>query len=202
VKKESDFEVKLPGSEVPKWFDCRNDDICELLIEVPRTLKWEKTGLLVCAVIEATQDYVERYFGLDITVNGVDLITVDDVDMDDSTLVFYFREIVTDHVWLKYIPLNVDIKQEVDTQSDQSTPYSCRLHFSYLDGKGFLIKSCGVHLANVPYDEEDDEDDVSSEDFEEAEAATVSAASVLSGTKRGLEHCDHDGEPHPTKRFK
>ncbi|KAK9933097.1 hypothetical protein M0R45_020306 [Rubus argutus] len=52
--------------------------------------------------------------------------------------------------------------------------------------------------------DQDDKDDLSSEDFEEAEAATVSAASVpvLSGTKRGLEHCDHDGEPHPTKRFK
>lgn len=104
-------------------------------------------------------------------------------------------------MWLKYVPLNVDIKQEVDKNSDPSTPYLSRLTFVSEYWKETLrFKSCGIHLAN-----DDEEDDVSSEDFEEAEAATVSAASVsvLSGTKRGLERCDQtDGEPHPTQRFK
>lgn len=244
VFKRCECQVILPGSEVPKWLDWRKievcvlrlpdskGDICELLIEIPRTLKWEKTGLLVCAVFEATQDCCGEwcFFDLRIRVNEVDMdkYALDEMDWDedlDTPLGCYFTETGTEpsaHVWLKYIPLNVDIKQEVDTKSDPSTPYLCRLTFfsEYCEGT-FLFKSCGVHLANVPYDDDEeeeeeedygydddehyDEDNVISEDFEEAEAAiTVSAASVsvLSGTKRGLEHCDHDGEPHPTQRFK
>ncbi|XP_024193592.1 uncharacterized protein LOC112197221 [Rosa chinensis] len=221
VYKKSEFEVILPGSEVPKWFDWRKLEVCvimriedyiyDLSIDILRTLKWEKTGLVVCAVFEATQDYSgDCSFGLHITIN--------EVDMDDcTTLGCYLEATETEpstHVWLKYIPRNVGIKKEVDAKSDQWTPYSCQLSFFYIGGQGFLFRSCGVHLASVPYDDDDDhdydeeeddgdEDDVSSEDsaekryrkrtgsiselglscdFDKAEAATVStSSSVLSG---------------------
>ncbi|KAM5569600.1 hypothetical protein ABKV19_016884 [Rosa sericea] len=182
VYKKSEFEVILPGSEVPKWFDWRKLEVCvimriedyiyELSIEIPRTLKWEKTGLIVCAVFEATQDYSgDCSFGLHITIN--------EVDMDDcTTLGCYFEATETEpstHVWLKYIPMNVGIKEEVDAKSDQWTPYSCQLSFFYIGGQGFLFRSCGVHLASVPYDDDDDDDHDYDEDENDGDEDDVSS---------------------------
>ncbi|XP_024192843.2 TMV resistance protein N-like [Rosa chinensis] len=179
VFKESEFEAILPGSEIPKWFDCRKDEDCvlmpdctsELWIEIPRSLKWKETGFVVCAVFEGYS--VELNFSLDITINEV-YMTVREEDINESSVptMCYFLTTVTEpsaHVWLKYIPLKVDIKQEVDRKSDPWMPYLCRLKFSYLPGDAFLFKSCGVHLVNVPcdddvddgydYDDNDDDDD-------------------------------------------
>ncbi|XP_061993534.1 TMV resistance protein N-like [Rosa rugosa] len=245
VSKKSEFDARLPGSEVPKWFDCRKDevcvrmcdctDICELCIEIPRSLKWKETGFVVCAVFE---DYPEEiHFGLDITINEVDMTAREEV-MDDEPLppTCYFLTTVTEpsaHVWLRYIPLKVDIKKEVDRNSDPWMPYLCQLTFSYLsDEDEEEDEDEDEDLVNVPCEDEDedededlgDEDDVSSEDsvekiyrksnvsmselglscdFDKAEAAIISTSSSGGiSTKRGVEHCDHDGELRPTKRFK
>ncbi|XP_008245069.1 PREDICTED: TMV resistance protein N-like [Prunus mume] len=65
----SDFDIKLPGDEVPKWFSCRKDATivshylissigtkrctagCEVSFEIPPNLKWETLRLVLCVVI-------------------------------------------------------------------------------------------------------------------------------------------------------
>lgn len=63
--KKFQIEVLLPGSAVPEWFSCRkgdeiatDDDVCELVIEIPRTFKWENTRLVLCAALEITEAVV------------------------------------------------------------------------------------------------------------------------------------------------
>ncbi|XP_061990800.1 disease resistance protein RPV1-like isoform X1 [Rosa rugosa] len=64
----------LPEIEVPKWFDRGEVDtsvlpghgtlgICEILIEIPRNLKAERIGLVVCVVFELIQDFSCGYDG-------------------------------------------------------------------------------------------------------------------------------------------
>ncbi|XP_021834144.1 disease resistance-like protein CSA1 isoform X2 [Prunus avium] len=167
--KKYKIEVKLPGSEVPEWFSCRkdvgvllnqdygfepySDDICELVVEIPRAFKWENAKLVLCAVFE-------NCCGGSYNIEAG--VTIDGVDTYNDR--FSSRKIDSAHVWLQYIPLadyfiepNVNDK-ESDDQLKKS--YLCRVTFSY-GGERLLFKSCGAHLADIsmPKDGDDGKND-------------------------------------------
>lgn len=165
------FETLFPGNEVPKWFNCREDVcvpvgdneteqlLCELVVEIPHSFKWEYTGLVLCVVFESTEEYDGHccFFKDKFTINGHSM-------GPSSDAVFYTsREAESPHVWLKYISLPGFLKPKLDRKSP-SMPYMCRIILRRL-GTGLLIKSCGVHLAYVPHD--DDGDQLENEDDEE-----------------------------------
>ncbi|KAK9937715.1 hypothetical protein M0R45_014487 [Rubus argutus] len=68
----NDFEIVVPGSEVPKWFNYRWEEaqnlilepdnlnsavICEVSIKIPRNVEWQKSGLAVCVVFESPRSF-------------------------------------------------------------------------------------------------------------------------------------------------
>ncbi|XP_008222873.1 PREDICTED: disease resistance protein RPP4-like [Prunus mume] len=79
IHEEFQIEVLLPGSAVPEWFSCRkgdeiatDDDVCELVIEIPRTFKWENTRLVLCAALEITEAVVGPCsVDASVTIDGV-----------------------------------------------------------------------------------------------------------------------------------
>ncbi|XP_020414146.1 TMV resistance protein N isoform X2 [Prunus persica] len=142
----TNFEILLPGSEVPKWFSCWKEvnfiyeslvdyplgwkPICELSIEIPRNLKWEHMGLALCAVFEIiTQSKSADYcFRAEISMNG--------------EVHFYSRETESAHVWLKYVPLQIKPCPCVKLHARR-----CEVKFYCSGSSGsMLFKSCGVHL--------------------------------------------------------
>ncbi|KAM5569604.1 TMV resistance protein N [Rosa sericea] len=206
----------LPEIEVPKWFDRGEVDtsvlpghgiynICEILIKIPRNLKGERIGLVVSVVFENASGGADGCFVR---------VVIDKKEYYDANHGNYIESKATeslahDHV---YVCLTC-----IDFKELEVVDHAVRVIFQ--GAKGLLLKSFGVHLANM------NEDHVSREDLAReryrqsisdqvalgAEGAAV-ASSVSDDTNSGEVHEDHyDGEqdqeqeqePHlPTKRFK
>ncbi|XP_061991612.1 disease resistance protein RPV1-like [Rosa rugosa] len=198
----------LPRIEVPKWFNggaeatsvlsgISDYDICEILIKIPRNLKGERIRMVVCVVLEITQDFSgacdvtvvinkERYSG------GLD----------------YDLPSAHDNV---YVCLTC-----IDFMELEVVDHEVRVNFRYSRGKRLLLKSFGVHLANM---QENDDDQVSGEysareryrqsnacisDFENEEGAAVASLVSDDSSSGEVDDDHHDGEqePHPpTERF-
>ncbi|PRQ23822.1 putative TIR domain, winged helix-turn-helix DNA-binding domain-containing protein [Rosa chinensis] len=172
------FEILLPGNKVPKWFNYRKDvcvvvdedkrdPICEILIEIPQHFVSLGAGLTLCAVFEIT----EKFGGY---CNFGTIVEINELSMELYVdCVFKSSKVESAHVWLKYIPLAVDIKSKLN-EKRPSMPYMCRVVFHQMHGKGLLYKSCGVHLAGMPRDggdqDEDDDDDRHHEQEQQIEA--------------------------------
>ncbi|XP_040374673.1 TMV resistance protein N-like [Rosa chinensis] len=209
----------LPEIEVPKWFDrgevdtsvlhCHGTfDICEILIKIPRNLKVQRIGLVVCVVFEITQDFYGGSSGCHVTV------VIDKKEYHDNTC-HYFESKATessahDHV---YVCLTCIAFKELEV-----VDHVVRVIFHAIPsgGKGLLLKSLGVHLANMKEDHASGEDSareryrqsISDQVASDAEGAAV--ASLVSNDSNSGEVDDdhHDGEqereqePHlPIKRF-
>ncbi|KAM5569608.1 disease resistance protein RPV1-like [Rosa sericea] len=204
----------LPEIEVPKWFDGgevdtsvipghETYDICEILIKVPRNLKTERIGLVVCVVFEITQEFSAGFDGSSVTV------VIDKKEYFDNTW-HYLESKATessahDHVHVRLTCIAFKELEVVDPV------VRVIFHAFYPCGKGLPVKSFGVHLGNMP---ENDDDQVSGEylareryrqsstsisDFENAEGAA--AASLVSEDSNSGEQ-DQEQEPHlPTERF-
>ncbi|KAI5349922.1 hypothetical protein L3X38_002813 [Prunus dulcis] len=144
-KRSKEIEVKLSGNEVPEWFTFRNyfndhvrdydDDGCtnysyELPIEIPRTSVLENTELVLCAVWEITESFVDicflRFYMSNYFQQG---------DWHISQ-----GETRAGNAWLKCVPLMLN---------DESTPPIFRV---VVYGGGLRIKSIGAHLAHIRMD--------------------------------------------------
>ncbi|XP_024192247.1 TMV resistance protein N isoform X1 [Rosa chinensis] len=207
----------LPGIGVPKWFDRGEVDTSvlrghEILIKIPRNLKGERIGLVVCVVFEITKDFSRDYCGCAVTV------VIDKKKDHDSVCPYYDSEkrkatesSAHDHVYVWLTCIDFKELQVVD--------HVVRVIFDS-DGKGLLLKGLGVHLADMKEDHANGEDlareryrqSISDQVALDVEGAAVSSL-VSDDTNSGEVHDDHhDGEqdqeqeqeqePHlPTKRF-
>ncbi|KAM5569760.1 hypothetical protein ABKV19_016994 [Rosa sericea] len=152
----------LQEIEVPNWFDGGEVDtsvlpghgpfgICEILIKIPRNLKVERIGLVVCVVFELTQDFVDDPSGCIVTVE------IDKKVCYNSTCP-YLKSKATelsaqDHVLVHLTCIAFKELEVVDPVVRVSS------FANYRPGSGLLLKSFGVHLANMK------EDHVSGEDL-------------------------------------
>ena len=118
----NDFEIVVPGSEVPKWFDysCEEAEnlilepdilnysavICEVSIKIPRNVEWEKSGLAVCVVFESPRSFMIHG---NIRINGV--------HMGIRSWLRCWSGTESTHVLLKYVPLAGTYKPHVDGRS-------------------------------------------------------------------------------------
>ncbi|ONI28803.1 hypothetical protein PRUPE_1G162500 [Prunus persica] len=143
VKRSKGIEVKLSGNEVPEWFTFRNyfndhvrdydDDDCtnyELPIEIPRTSVLENTELVLCAVWEITESFVDICF---LRFYMSNYFQKSDWHISQG-------ETRAGNVWLKCVPLMLN---------DESTPPIFRV---VVYGGGLRIKSIGAHLAHISMD--------------------------------------------------
>ncbi|XP_040365123.1 TMV resistance protein N isoform X2 [Rosa chinensis] len=173
------FEVLLPGNKVPQWFNyhkdiCvvvdedQRDPICEILIEIPQHFISLAEGLTLCAVFEITEKFSGYCnFGTMVEINELSVKFYDDC-------VFQSREVESAHVWLKYIPFDLDIKSKLNAERP-SMPCMFRVVFHQKLGKGLLYKSCGVYLAGMPRDGGDqDEDDDNDRHHEQEQSISLS----------------------------
>ncbi|XP_061990783.1 TMV resistance protein N-like [Rosa rugosa] len=212
----------LPEIEVPKWFDRGEVDtsvlpghgtlgICEILIEIPRNLKAERIGLVVCVVFELIQDFSGGYNSCSVRV------LIDKKYYDIS--VNYIESKATESSARDHVCVCLTC---IDFKEPPLDPV-VRVFFDMVPprGKGLLLKSFGVHLANMKDDHVRGEDltregyrqsnaSISDQVALDTEGAAV-ASLVSDGSNSGEVHDDHhDGEqeqqreqePHlPTKRF-
>ncbi|KAM5569613.1 TMV resistance protein N [Rosa sericea] len=199
----------LPGIEVPKWFNRGEGatsvppgnpeyDICEILIKIPRNLMGERIRLVVCVVLEITQDF-SGTCDVTVVINKQGYSGGEDYNLSSAHDDVYVCLTCIDFMELEVVDHEVRVNFH---------EYNSR-------GKRLRLKSFGVHLANM---QENDDDQVSGEysareryrqsnasisDFENAEGATVADSS-----SREVDDDHHDGEqeqeqePHPpTERF-
>ncbi|XP_024193119.1 uncharacterized protein LOC112196883 [Rosa chinensis] len=210
----------LQEIEVPNWFDGvevdtsvlpvhdPEYDICEILIKIPRNLKAERIGLVVCVVFELPQDFL----------------------YDDN------RCVVTVVIDKKnyYSSRNyIELKATESSSHDNVCVCLTCIAFKELEvvdpvvrvcfkgSDGLLLKSFGVHLANMKEDHGSGEDlereryrqsnaSISDQVALHAEGAAV-ASLVSDDSNYGEVHDDHhngeqeqerEQEPHlPTERF-
>ncbi|XP_061990786.1 disease resistance protein RPV1-like isoform X2 [Rosa rugosa] len=206
----------LQEIEVPNWFDGgevdtsvlplhgTEYDICEILIKIPRNLKAERIGLVVCVVFELTQDFLYHFSGCSVRV-----VIDKKVYYDTNYIQLKATESSAhDNVWVCLTCIAFKELEVVDPV--------VRVCF---EGHGLLLKNFGVQLANMK------EDHVSGEYLEReryrqsnasisdqvalhAEGAAV-ASLVSDDSNYGEVHDDHhdeeqerEQEPHlPTKIF-
>ncbi|KAK9933095.1 hypothetical protein M0R45_020304 [Rubus argutus] len=158
----------LAGSEVPKWFHCRkvnvyglpdpNDDtivMYELLIKIPRSLKWGDIGLVVCVILEITQALSDAC-GFSVEV------MVDEIKMPTRRNCVFHPKSSGHHVFLEYFGLDILWERWLlkDKMRDESLPCIFRVCTYMESGKPLLLKSCGLHLANMPAGNDDDDEHV------------------------------------------
>ncbi|KAL6224295.1 hypothetical protein ACLB2K_003150 [Fragaria x ananassa] len=218
------WDLMLPSLleiEVPKWFDRgevdasvlpghETGDMCEILIRIPRNLKAEKIGFVVCVVFGNRRRGITRR-GITIPIRVT--VVIDNKQYDGRGHYFEARATESsahDHVLVCLICIAFKELELVD----RVVRVMCR------DFGGLLVKSFGVHLlANM---QENDGDHVSGEylaqeryrdgnasisDLENIDGAAV-ASLVSDDSFTGEVHDDHDeGEPErelhrPTKRFR
>ncbi|XP_061993063.1 disease resistance protein RPP5-like [Rosa rugosa] len=151
----------LQEIEVPNWFDRgevdtsvlpghRPFDICEILIKIPRNLKAERIGLVVCVIFELTQDFLD-----DPDADGCCVRVVIDKKVYHSTCHFLkaTESSAQDHVLVQLTCIAFKELEVLDPVVRVSSyAFSC-------PARGLLLKSFGVHLANMK------EDHVSGEDL-------------------------------------
>ncbi|XP_040361702.1 uncharacterized protein LOC121049169 [Rosa chinensis] len=149
------FEIIVPGSEVPKWFNyrCEEDQdwlllpgifnsivICEVSIKIPRNIEWNKSGLVVCVVFEVCASKISLH--VKIRINGVHRY------MHIQSCPIHWPD--SSHVWLKYIPLALTYKPHVDGESLLQYDTCEVVIFSYRGDSSesplLSVKSYGVHL--------------------------------------------------------
>ncbi|XP_061992738.1 TMV resistance protein N-like isoform X1 [Rosa rugosa] len=131
------FGVVFPGSEVPNWFSkVELNDTDQLSIRIPENLKWENTGLAICAVSE---EGGLNYFGADIFIGDIRIGRCRPWTFSRPSL-----RSTSDHVWVQYIPLPVKMKAKMKRKYWWQ-PYECRIQFD-LALFNFTVKSYGVHL--------------------------------------------------------
>ncbi|PRQ23819.1 hypothetical protein RchiOBHm_Chr6g0265601 [Rosa chinensis] len=190
------FETLFPGNEVPKWFNCRKDVcvpvggsetdqvLCELVVEIPHSLKWEDTGMVLCVVSESTEEFVgDCCFLRDkFTINGHSL------GLSSLDVCYASREAESPHVWLKYTSLPGFLRPKLDRQSP-SMPYMCQIILRRM-GTGLRIKSCGVHLAYVSHG--GDGDKLENEDDEEFYSCHSADATDDADAEEVNSDCFHD----------
>lgn len=174
----------LAGSEVPKWFHCRKVDVCglpdpdddtnvmyELLIKIPRSLKWGDIGLVVCVILEITQ-------ALSDTCGFSVEVMVDEIKMPTRRNCVFRPKSSGHHVFLEYFGLDILWQRWLlkDKMRDESLPCTFQVRTYIESGKPFLLKSCGLHLANMPAGNDDDgqhvlgnDDDDDAKEVEEEE---------------------------------
>ncbi|KAM5569742.1 hypothetical protein ABKV19_016981 [Rosa sericea] len=212
----------LQEIEVPNWFDGGEVDtsvlpghgthgICEILIKIPRNLKAERIGLVVCLVFELTQDFLDDYSSCSVSV------VIDRNYYNDSTC-HYFKSKATessaqDHVLVHLTCIafkELEVVDPVVRVSYYAPSYPARV---------LLLKSFGVHLANMKEDHVSGEDlareryrqsnaSISDQVALHAEGAAV-ASLVSDDSNYGEVHDDHhngeqeqEQEPHlPIERF-
>ncbi|XP_061990795.1 disease resistance protein RPV1-like [Rosa rugosa] len=144
----------LQEIEVPNWFDGGEVDtsllpgqdpeydICEILIKIPRNLKAERIGLVVCVVFELTQDFL-----YDPDCCFVEVV-IDKKVCPDSGCHFFKSKATCiasaqDHVLVHLTFIAFKELEVVD-------PVVRVIFHDYASGgKGLLLKSFGVHLANM-----------------------------------------------------
>ncbi|KAM5552757.1 disease resistance protein RUN1-like [Rosa sericea] len=136
-QEKSPFGVVFPGSEVPNWFSkVELNDTDQLSIRIPENLKWENTGLAICAVSE---EGGLNYFGADIFIGDIRIGRCRPWTFSRPSL-----RSTSDHVWVQYIPLPVKMKAKMKRKYWWQ-PYECRIQFD-LALYNFTVKSYGVHL--------------------------------------------------------
>ncbi|KAL6226824.1 hypothetical protein ACLB2K_000784 [Fragaria x ananassa] len=180
------WDLMLPSLlqiEVPKWFDSgevdasvlpghETDDMCEILITIPRNLKAEKIGLVVCVVFAITEE-------LDLAAQPVTVV-IDEEEYENNGR--YFEAKATelsadDHVLVCLICIAFKELELVD----RVVRVMC--------DHGFLLKlkSFGVHLANM---QENDGDHVGGEYLAQEKYrngnASISDFENIEGGSRGI----------------
>ncbi|PRQ38267.1 hypothetical protein RchiOBHm_Chr4g0411911 [Rosa chinensis] len=210
----------LQEIEVPNWFDGGeldtsvlpgHDPRYDILIKIPRNLKAERIGLVVCLVFELTQVFLDHSSGCLVTV------VIDKKVYYDSTSHFFkskaTKSSAQDHALVHLTCIAFKELEVVDLVVRVSPFGSSR------PARGLLLKSFGVHLANMKEDHVSGEDlareryrqsnaSISDQVALHAEGAAV-ASLVSDDSNYGEVHDDHhdeeqerEQEPHlPTKRF-
>ncbi|XP_004298208.1 PREDICTED: leucine-rich repeat protein soc-2 homolog [Fragaria vesca subsp. vesca] len=214
------WNLRLPSLleiEVPKWFDRAEvdasvlpgheiGDMCEILIRIPRNLKAEKIGLVVCVVFEITEE-LYRYREAE---HCLVTVVIDKKEYKNNGHYFEAKATESSAHDLVLVCLICIAFKELELV-DRVVRVMCHHRL--------LLKSFGVHLANM---QENDGDHVRGEylaqeryrdgnasisDFENIEGAAV-ASLVSDDSFTGEGHDDHDeGEQErelhrPTKRFR
>ncbi|KAK9932696.1 hypothetical protein M0R45_019921 [Rubus argutus] len=154
-----EWHIKLPshpGWKVPKWFHYRKMDVYEFLIEIPRSLIWERKGLVVCVIFEITQFLSETSMQ----------VMMDEQEISSIWCRSFPSKISGYYLYLQYIGLDNLWKQQVNKKSDQSLPHIFQVSAYMSSGETLLLKSCGFHLANMLGN---DDDDVVEEDKKDKE---------------------------------
>ncbi|XP_021834850.1 TMV resistance protein N-like isoform X3 [Prunus avium] len=163
---DSQFQITLPGDEVPKWFSCCKDATlvkdeysskvvarCEVSFEIPPNLDWETLRLVLCVVVNKGNAYG-----------------------------------VTESPLLKTGPGGAETSVHINRKKVQSTSYEgnmCQIIFEFWKMPTSVKILCGVHLlghqvADVTVDRgqrqcllpdamavDDDDDDDDDDDYDD-----------------------------------
>ncbi|KAL5778625.1 hypothetical protein ACOSQ2_009362 [Xanthoceras sorbifolium] len=141
------FHIRLPGSEIPEWFD-RWSNACSAEINLsPNWLNDEFIGFAMCAVfaISDHSDEVEIHCAM----------TINTCLFKFSFAIPCFTTVESDHLWLAYLSRWMF---ESGSRDQISTSKHVRAHFRIIgrDKKecSSSVKSCGIRLVykrNVEY---------------------------------------------------
>ncbi|XP_020412386.1 TMV resistance protein N isoform X4 [Prunus persica] len=142
----SEFEITLPGDEVPKWFSCCKDATqvkdeysarCEVCFEIPPNLDWETLRLAICVVNKGN-------------VCGTLYQAVTRVHINGERVGEIYMWIEDSNVGLSCIPLlnlrNRAIRWEKLTQLQYVGGNKCQIIFKFRFVSTPVKILCGVHL--------------------------------------------------------
>ncbi|VVA40753.1 PREDICTED: TMV resistance [Prunus dulcis] len=151
------FEIYLPGDEVPKWFSCCKDATlvkdefssdeeeedeysarCEVCFEIPPNLDWETSRLVICVVNKGN-------------VCGNECTALTSVHINGERVGEIFMVIEDSNVGLSCIPLskprnNIAIRWEKLTQLQYVGCNKCQIIFEFSFAATPVKILCGVHL--------------------------------------------------------
>ncbi|XP_050366251.1 uncharacterized protein LOC126784786 [Argentina anserina] len=172
------FRVVFSGSEVPKWFHCKQDvkDMnfswqyatsfgffavgnYEFYFKILQNLNWFNTGLAFCGVVAYTQNTIgSSFLTARVRINE---------DIIEHQIQLHSTEIESDEVWLHYtlfstIFLNGGYSWPHLWDQVFAAPVNCRVSLEYCSRSHMRFKSFGVHLVTPHH-----EDTVSVEEVHE-----------------------------------
>ncbi|KAM1014401.1 hypothetical protein ACFX2C_044392 [Malus domestica] len=189
---QSEFDVVVPGSKVPKFFTHRQDWLehvskSKFSVEIPQNFKLENRGLAICAAVDiyktgkesmASESGVETqqkekqflpsdfgrcYFAARIDINAESV----------ACRSFYFeaKDMKSAHMWLLYIPF-------VKFACCPLPPFTCYVSLEQTSQGSVFCKSYGVHLV-MRQGENLEDDKVDEDDLESAEHVNCEGCRML-----------------------